>query len=98
MVRQSATDGRQIPANLNRKDHVGNADDLVLRFLDRAVMHHLFTALLPQSLPDLNYGTARTPFQEGNELYPGSRFFEHDHIQICVRDLDRIVELFDPEP
>jgi len=97
MVSLYAVEGLQLPTNINPKNHAGNTDDLVLRFLDRAVMHHLFNTLLPQAQPDVKYGTVRAPFQEGNELYPGSRFFEHDHIQICVRDLACITELFDPE-
>lgn len=88
---------RRLPKNVNPQDYTGEENDLVLRYLDRAVMHHLFNTLLPQAQPEVKYGTVRAPFQEGGELYPGSRFFERDHIQICVRDLDCIVELFDPE-
>jgi len=89
--------GKRLPRNINPPDFAGEADDLVLRYLDRAVMHHLFNTLLPEAQPDVQYGAVRAPFQEGRELYPGSRFFRHDHIQICVRDLACIVDLFDPE-
>lgn len=89
--------GKPLPRNINPPDFAGEADDLVLRYLDRAVMHHLFNTLLPIAQPDVQYGTVRAPFQEGSELYPGSRFFRYDHIQICVRDLTCIVELFDPQ-
>jgi len=42
------------------------------------------------------FDTVRGPFIEGRELFDGAGFRELDHIQICVRSLDRIVRFFRP--
>jgi hypothetical protein len=84
-----------LPKNSNPKNFSGNLNDLVLRYLDRAVIHHLFSILTEND--SMQYDSIRASFQEGSELFPGSAFRTMDHIQICVRNDDRIIEIFDPE-
>lgn len=74
----------------------GNPDDKVLRYLDKVVIDHAM-ALVEKNEPDTLYGTIRAPFQEGFPVYPGSAFREHDHIHLCVRNPDLLVDLFDPD-
>jgi hypothetical protein len=45
----------------------------------------------PQSQP---YSTVRALFPEGSELYPGAGFLDKTHIQICVRDPEKILGVF----
>ena len=40
------------------------------------------------------YDTVRCPFAEGQPVFPDSRLFDHSHIQIAVRNLASIVQLF----
>lgn len=44
----------------------------------------------------LPYTTVRGVFFEGDELYPGAGFREHNHIQICVRDRGSVLGFFLP--
>ena len=40
------------------------------------------------------YDTVRCPFAEGAPVFPGSRLFDLSHIQIAVRRLDALADLF----
>lgn len=72
---------------------IGNPADLVLRYLDKAVIDYAVSlAFGKHSL--MVYDTVRAPFQEGFPVYPGSAFREHDHIHLCVRNPELLTELF----
>ncbi|MCF0064925.1 hypothetical protein MUK70_29020 [Dyadobacter chenwenxiniae] len=85
-----------IPVNRPHPKAKGNPDDNVLRYLDRVVIEHAMI-LVGDNEPSLFYDTVRAPFQEGFPVYPGSAFREHDHIHLCVRNAELLVDLFDPE-
>ena len=53
--------------------------------LDCAVFNFLATEMM-------RVDTLRATFAEGNTLYPGTDLRDQDHIQICVRNLDCILE------
>lgn len=74
----------------------GNPDDKVLRYLDKVVIDYAM-AISQRNQPNKLYDTVRAPFQEGFPVYPGSAFREHDHIHLCVRNAELLVDLFDPE-
>ena len=83
-------DGAVMPRN-----HTFNeSNDLLLRELDCAVLEFFFL------LNDLNgnehYDSIRSPFIEGEELYPTAGFREKTHIQICIRDAGCIKAYFKP--
>jgi len=88
--------GQPIPENRSPKgnDH----HDLVLRFLDCAVVNFAMTQLdkkVPEGR-DLYYQTVRGVFLEGDAVYPGARIFQKTHVQIAVRDPSCVVGYFRP--
>lgn len=60
------------------------ANKPMLRFLDCQVIEalHLSREMIP--LPA--YASVKSPFWEGEPLYPGTDFMHETHIQICVRE------------
>ncbi|WP_353717840.1 hypothetical protein [Dyadobacter sp. 676] len=76
---------------------IGNPSDMALRYLDKVVIENaLLLAGLQQ--PDIIYDTVRAPFQEGFPVYPDSVFREHDHIHLCVRNPDFVIETGESSP
>lgn len=88
--------GAAFPVNEPHPRGKGNPADLVLRYLDRAVIDYAFS-LVSKRDRLTTFDTVRAPFQEGFPVYPGSGFREHDHIHLCVRNPDLLTELFDPD-
>jgi hypothetical protein len=43
-----------------------------------------------------SFDTIRSPFWEGQPLYPGGKIMSRTHVQICVRNTICIVEYFRP--
>lgn len=77
----------------NKPGFKGDPDNLK-RFLDCAVFQSLHSA---RELIGLQpYESIRSPFLEGNELYPGTSFRQETHIQLCVRSLNCIKGYFRP--
>jgi hypothetical protein len=68
--------------------------ELRARYLDCAVMQSLHQLCEEEGKPA--YDTVRGFFIEGRELYEGAGFRELDHIQICVRSMNRIIGFFWP--
>lgn len=66
--------------------------DLLRRFLDRAVIEHLHEIRKSKELPAVD--TVRGLFLEGSQIYAGAGFFEKTHVQICVRNLACIHGVF----
>jgi hypothetical protein len=87
--------GSTIPKNVDPgKDLTG---DRILRRLDCAVMNYLFEIQKTAQETDPNcqsFSTVRALFPEGNELYPDAGFWEKTHIQICVREPERVLGVF----
>ncbi|GBR72726.1 hypothetical protein NO1_0222 [Candidatus Termititenax aidoneus] len=64
-------------------------------YLDCAVINTVcndYTKLLEEK----PYDTVRGVFWEGQALYPSASFREKNHIQICVRNPERILGYFNP--
>jgi hypothetical protein len=73
---------------------VGNR---AIRRLDCQVMNHFFKIYKEARAKDPSlepYGTVRSLFPEGEELYPTSGFWSKTHVQICVRDRIQILGVF----
>lgn len=86
-----------IPENKSAPDEP-NAD-LVLRFLDCAVLKHLHSVIDAQPADQRTiepFDTVRGMFREGGRLYKGSGFYEKSHVQIAVRHNDCIRGIFLP--
>lgn len=81
----TAMAGTALPANKTDK----KSGELLQRDLDCAVI---------ETLHELNestaYDTVRGVFEEGPPLYPNAGFREKNHIQICVRNSNRIKGYF----
>ncbi|MBC7604602.1 MAG: hypothetical protein H7255_18335 [Ramlibacter sp.] len=73
-----ATVGLALPENK------GRTDDLLFRHLDKAVFDQVHELRELGELPP--YQTVRSPFLEGEPLYPNTFFHAKTHIQIAVRD------------
>ena len=74
--------------------NVKNNNDLLLRFLDCAVIQDLHEERKIHGLRD--FDTVRGLFQEGKPIYETSGFREKTHIQICVRNPNCIKGFFSP--
>lgn len=83
---KAAADSQGVPLPENK----GGTKDRLLRYLDRAViefMHQLRTQLPgPDGKPLAPYDSARAPFLEGDDLYPGAGIKAESHLQIAVRN------------
>ena len=80
------TDQRGLPMPENK----GGTRDRPLRYLDRTViefMHQLRGQVAgPDGQPVRPYDSARAPFLEGDDLFPGAGIRAASHIQIAVRN------------
>jgi hypothetical protein len=72
--------GVPMPANK------GATEDLLYRYLDRAVIEHLHQLRKLATGTHDAYQTVRSPFMEGEPLYENTLFRRKNHIQIAVRD------------
>ena len=67
----------------------------ILRKLDCSLIQHLHE--VNEQSNSLNYyDSVRGAFTEGNPAYPGSQFGEKNHIQVCIRNMNRIKGFFLP--
>jgi hypothetical protein len=84
--------GRELPKNGGR--------DLKLRKLDCLIINHFVSVMGDKEVGGgetvFQYQTIRCPFEEGEEVFPGSMLKMQTHIQIAVRDPDCIVGVFRP--
>lgn len=70
-----------IPMPTNKRGRGSGSQDLLLRFLDCAVIQAVHEFNSKMGLKP--YDSVRGVFFEGNELYPGAGFREKNHIQMC---------------
>lgn len=82
---------KSMPVNKNIK----NNSDLLLRYLDCAVIEDLHQEREANKLQP--YDSVRGVFFEGNPIYDTSGFMEQSHIQICVRNPNCIKGFFAPK-
>lgn len=87
----SSCSGEPLPVN---RPGFKNDHDNLRRHLDCAVFQHLHEGRELTNLPP--YASIRSPFLEGDALYPGATFRKQTHIQICVRDMSCIKGYFRP--
>ena len=64
------------------------------RKLDRAVINAAVELNRSRGYPE--FDSVRSPYFEGDFLYPNANFKEKTHIQICVRNMDCIKGYFVP--
>lgn len=88
--------GRPVPVN---KDASGTKPgDLVLRYLDRAVIEHLHSTFRRQASksPGIvsDFATVRAMFPEGDPIYPGAGFLRKTHVQVAVRKPEQVLGVF----
>jgi len=85
--------GLELPTNRNPDGT--EKDDLLLRFLDCAVLRHLHEMV--DETPDTEpFDTVRGMFVEGGKAFPGSGIHRRSHVQIAVRNPACIKGLFFP--
>jgi len=90
LVSLSKQSGNELPENKRGNGGI----DLLLRYLDCAVIENLHTY---RKLNDLRpFDSIRGVFQEGDVIYPNAGFREKTHIQICVRNSNCIKGYFVP--
>jgi len=88
LQRETAANGVPLPQNASG----GSPDDLLVRYLDCAVIEYLHSSLGS----DHSFDSVRSAFVEGPRLYPQAGFHQRTHIQICVRTPERILGYFRP--
>jgi hypothetical protein len=71
-------------------------NDGPVRKLDCAMVQ--FLNKIKTELDSKPYDTVRAAFKEGKEIYPGSNFMTHDHIQIAVNNVSNVKGYFLPKP
>lgn len=89
----------QLPIPVNRNPRGTGNKDLLLRFLDCAVIKHMHEIVENSALDDLSmspFDTVRGMFVEGSSAFPGSGIYQKSHIQIAVRNPGCIKGLFFP--
>lgn len=79
---------KEVPKN------IGKGKDLPLRKLDCAVIENLHNNRKKNNEPA--FDSVRGVFFEGDSIYPTSGFYQHSHIQICVRNPNCIKGYFSP--
>ena len=89
-VEEQTEAGLTIPVNASLKDE----PDKILRRLDCAVIRFLHEILEDQKAEP--FDSVRGLFAEGQLLYEGSGFKDRTHIQIAVRNTDKLLGAFYP--
>lgn len=82
-----------------------NHKDKILRELDCSVIEFMHNEILKQVRSDIQnkgfpeykiFDSTRGMFTEGGPVFKGSGIFEKNHIQICIRNPNRIQGFFTP--
>jgi len=90
VVSSFKTSGDPLPENKTVK----GGSDLILRYLDCAVINGVIT--INDKDADRKFDSVRGVFLEGEELYPNAGFREKNHIQLCIRNPNCIKGYFKP--
>jgi len=83
---------RGAPMPENRNAPGSNSGDKVLRYRDRAVIDYTVNRIAEEE--GILHQTVRGVFLEGKPAFPGSKIALKSHIQIAVRDVACILEVF----
>lgn len=76
----------------NKACRKGENGELMLRFLDCYVIEALHKYNRDNNYEE--FDSVRAPFWEGSELYPTAGFFNKNHIQLCIRNVNCIIGYF----
>lgn len=79
--------------DLPKNKGIAGSRELLLRYLDCAVIEYLHSILKKRGMP---IDTVRGVFVEGSPLYPNAGFRAKTHIQICVVNPKCIIGYFRP--
>jgi len=96
LLKEFEASGAPMPINTTApKD---KSTDLVMRYLDCAVINHLHAIIEGDDRPPgvEPFDTVRGLFSEGNLLYNGGGFYDKTHSQISVRNPSCIKGIFIP--
>lgn len=85
LIERSKKSGIPIPKNRGRSDDKDEKN----RMLDCAVVNAIF-----DELPKGALSAVKSPFFEGDPVYPGAFFFNQTHVQICVKNPDCLMGIF----
>jgi len=82
----------------NKEAPKDKSPDLVMRFLDCAVLNHLHSIIAgPSRPPNFEpYDSVRAVFREGQPIFAGSMLSDKNHVQIAVRNPQCIKGVFIP--
>lgn len=88
--------GKPIPENL-----AGFKDDIdkIKRYKDCEVVNFVYNfycskyAVNPGEKQNKKFEVIRSAFSEGNQIYPGTCWTEKQHIQLCVRNINCILNM-----
>lgn len=89
---KSTAESAGVPLPRNKRPK--SSDEVLLRYLDSAVIETVHRAIEEKKLPP--FDSVRAVFQEGGVVYEDSGFREKNHIQICVRNPNCIKGYFLP--
>ena len=84
--------GQHIPENQDAEH--ARPGDIVLRYLDRAVINHLHESYTRAKIRSSEFDTVRAMFPEGKPLYANAGFMEKTHVQIAVRKQNQVLGIF----
>jgi hypothetical protein len=87
-----------LPLPKNKSAPKDDSPDLVMRFLDCAVIDHLHSIIEGPNRPEglEPYDSVRAVFEEGEPIFEGSKLIDKNHAQIAVRNLKCIKGYFLP--
>jgi hypothetical protein len=87
-----------LPMPTNRPAPKDKSPELVMRFLDCAVLNHLHSIVEAPNRPDgfEPYDSVRAVFKEGSPIFDGSMLSDKNHVQIAVRNPTCIKGIFIP--
>lgn len=87
-----------LPMPVNKQAPKDKSPDLVMRYLDCAVLNHLHAIIEgPNRPPGLEpYDSVRAVFREGEPIFAGSMLSDRNHVQIAVRNSKCLKGIFLP--
>ena len=93
LYRQACVENR-VPAPRNLPAREEAPGDLVLRYLDCAVLNWCLDFLEKEERQ--HFHTVRCVFSEGTPAFEGSKIMAKSHIQIAVREATAVIGYFKP--